>query len=98
MPYQRTRELGTVYNDLRDDFAEADRLADTAPRKHFVGADFAGDFLRVAMVAAVAVQRIDRTAIAYVAAMGTMSALAYRKGDEWIPEAQRMLEAAEAHK
>ena len=82
----------------RYDFGEADRLADTAPRQHFVGADFAGDFLRVAMVAAVTVQRIDRAAIAYVAAMGAMSALTHRKGDDWIPEAERMMEAAEAHK
>lgn len=71
----------------RGDIAEADRLADTAPRRaaprrQFVGADFAGDFLRVAMVAAVAVQRIDRAAIAYVAAMGGMSALTHRKGDD----------------
>ncbi len=35
----------------RYDFGAADRLADTAPRQHFVCADFAGDFLRVAMVA-----------------------------------------------
>ncbi len=82
----------------RYDFGEADRLADTAPRQHFVGADFAGDFLRVAMVAAVAVQRIDRAATGYVAAMGAMSALTHRKGDNWITEAERMLEAAEAHK
>ena len=40
----------------------------------------------------------NRAAIAYVAAMGTMSALTYRKADDWIPEAERMMEAAEAHK
>lgn len=82
----------------RYDFGEADRLADTAPRRHFVGADFAGDFLRVAMVAAVAVQRIDRAAIAYVAAIGAMSALTHHKGDDWIPEAERMMEAAERYR
>ena len=45
-----------------------------------------------------AVQRIDRAATGHVAAMGVLSALTYRKGDDWIPEAERMLEAAEAHK
>ncbi len=95
-PAQRTAALFEAL--ARGDTTEADRLADTAPRQHFVGADFAGDFLRVALVATVAMQRIDRAAIAYVAAMGTMSALTYRKGENWIPEAERMLEAAEGFK
>ena len=41
---------------------------------------------------------LDRAAIAYVAANGAMSALTHRKGDDWIPDAERMQEAAQIHK
>jgi hypothetical protein len=79
----------------RDDVAEAERLADTAPRCYFEGADFGMDFMRVVMAATVAMQRIDRAATGYVAARGRGAALVYRKGEDWVTEAERMAEAAE---
>lgn len=95
-PAQRTAALFAAL--ARDDMREADRLTDTAPRQHYVGADFSGEFLRVMMVATIAVQRIDRAAIAYVAAIGSMSALAYRESEGWIDDAEHMLEVAEGFK
>lgn len=90
---QRTAALFAAL--AREDVVEAERLADTAPRCYFEGTDFGMDFMRVALVATVAMQRIDRAAIGYVAARGRGAALVYRKGDDWILESERMDEAAE---
>lgn len=90
---QRTAALFAAL--AREDVAEAERLADTAPRCYFEGADFGMDFMRVALVAMVAMQRIDRAAIGYVAARGGAAAMVYRKGKDWVTDAERMAEAAE---
>ena len=90
---QRTAALFAAL--AREDVAEAERLADTAPRCYFEGADFGMDFMRVALVAMVAMQRIDRAAIGYVAARGGAAAMVYRKGEDWVTDAERMAEAAE---
>lgn len=82
----------------RYDFAEADRLADTAPRRYFEGADFSGDFHRIMHAATIALQRIDRALMVYVAAAGSVAVLTYRKGDDWIAEGEAMSQAAEAAK
>lgn len=95
-PAQRTAALFAAL--AREDMTEVDRLTDTAPRQHYVGADFSGDFLRVLLVATVAVQRIDRAATGYVAAVGRAAVLTYHEGEGWIPEAERMVEAAEGFK
>jgi hypothetical protein len=75
----------------RGDLNEADRLADTAPRAHYAGADFITLFEQSLMVATTAALHIERAHKRHMAARAVLAIMAYRQqegGDALIFDAE----------
>ncbi len=83
----------------RGDTREAERLADTAPRAHYAGADFTALFERALTVATTAALQIERAHKKHCAAVAVIAIAAFRQqqGDhDLIFEAERQRDRHQA--